>query len=161
MIDLQVKMMLDEPEVWVPALAVILERYQGNQEATSAVLCGWSIWVWFRPPSIPNAPISCILDTRDPGANTSDDTVPGSRPPRESWVLPRVSGEIWTPGSAGTALRRSGRRAPHPRHSPGRRKIEAHPARPLRSAPAVVRARAPGLAVGQPEADSIDADLNR
>ena len=51
MIELQVKMVLDEPEVWVPDLAVILERYRGNQEATSAVFLRLSISGWFRSSS--------------------------------------------------------------------------------------------------------------
>ena len=38
MIGLEVKMLLEEPEVWVPVVAVILERCRGNNEATSAVL---------------------------------------------------------------------------------------------------------------------------
>ena len=37
MTELQIKIMLDDPEVWVPRLAVILEKYKGNQEATSAI----------------------------------------------------------------------------------------------------------------------------
>ncbi len=38
LIDLQVKIVFDEPEVWVPIIAVLLERYRGNREAISAVL---------------------------------------------------------------------------------------------------------------------------
>ena len=38
MFGVEVKMLLDEPEVWVPVLAVILERCRGNNEATTSVL---------------------------------------------------------------------------------------------------------------------------
>ncbi len=38
LVGLQVKMILDPPDVWVPVLAVMLDRCRGNQEATSKFL---------------------------------------------------------------------------------------------------------------------------
>ena len=58
------QMVLDEPEVWVPSLAVILERYRGNQEATSAVFLRLINLGLVQVVQDPNRPDQVALDTR-------------------------------------------------------------------------------------------------
>ena len=38
MLELQIQMGIDEPEVWVPELVVVMNRYEGDQDATRLVL---------------------------------------------------------------------------------------------------------------------------
>ena len=64
MIALQIQMVLDGPEVWVKSLAVILERYRGNQEATSAVFLRLINLGLVQVVSDPNRPDQMALDTR-------------------------------------------------------------------------------------------------
>ena len=64
MIGLEVKMLLDEPDVWVPVLAVILERCRGNNEATSAVLLRLVSLGLVQAGVDPKRPDQLILDTQ-------------------------------------------------------------------------------------------------
>ena len=104
-------MMLDEPEVWVPVLAVILERYRGNQEATSAVLLRLVSLGLVQAGVDPNRPDQMVLDTQileqylkryGPRVTTATGEL----------GVAASQGEIWTPESTAAAARRSGRRAP-------------------------------------------------
>ena len=100
MIDLQSQMVLDGPEVWVPSLAVILERYRGNQEATSAVILRLINLGLVQVVQDPNRPDQMVLDTR-----TLDHylTEYGPRVTTAGGQLgvAATRGEIWTPDSAG------------------------------------------------------------
>ena len=110
MIGLQVKMILDPPEVWVPALAVILERYQGNEEATSAVLMRLVNLGLVQAAVDPKRPDQLILDTRileaymkeyGPRVTTATGKLGVAASQSEIWT-PETAGSsapIWTPGS--------------------------------------------------------------
>ena len=130
MIELQVQMVLDGPEVWVPSLAVILERYRGNQEATSAVFLRLINLGLVQVVQDPNRPDQMALDTRMLEHYLSQY---GPRVTTASGQLgvAATRGEIWTPESAAAAAaHRSGR--PGPRASRrGRRKTVDHRHGPL------------------------------
>jgi len=98
MIDLQVKMVLDEPEVWVPHLAALFERYSGNQEATSHLLLRLVNLGLVQVVADPNRPNQIVLDTR-----ILEDYL-GRYGPRVTTVSGQsghaaTRGEIWTPDS--------------------------------------------------------------
>ena len=120
MIELQVQMVLDDPEVWVPTLAVILDRYRGNQEATSAVFLRLINLGLVQVVPDPNHPDQMVLDTRmleyylsqyGPRVTTASGRAGRRRdraarsgrrnPPRRPAASP-----IWTPGSASRSDRR-------------------------------------------------------
>ncbi len=113
MIELQVKMVLDEPEVWVKTLAVILDRYRGNQEATSAVFLRLVNLGLVQVVADPNRPDQMVLDTRileyylnrfGPRVTTAAGRAGRRRDTRrdlDAGIAPGGGGSsIWTPGSA-------------------------------------------------------------
>ena len=104
MIELQVQMVLDGPEVWVPSLAVILERYRGNQEATSAVFLRLINLGLVQVVQDPNHPDQMALDTRTLEYYLNQF---GPRVTTASGQLgvAATRGEIWTP-DAGPGRRR-------------------------------------------------------
>jgi tetratricopeptide (TPR) repeat protein len=111
MIGLEVKMMLDQPEVWVPVLAVILERCRGNSEATSAVLLRLVSFGLVQAGVDPNRPGHLLLDTQmleqylkryGPRVTTSTGELGVAASQTGIWT-PESTGApspIWTPGSA-------------------------------------------------------------
>jgi tetratricopeptide (TPR) repeat protein len=116
MIDLQVKVMLDDPEVWVPRLAVILDKYRGNQEATSAVYVRLIDLGLVQPVADPNRPEQMALDTRTlqyylsrygPRVTTSAGQLGVAAAGGEIWTpeseSPGGRSALWTPGSASSA----------------------------------------------------------
>ena len=114
MIELQVQMVLDGPEVWVPSLAVILERYRGNQEATSAVFLRLINLGLVQVVQDPNHPDQMALDTRTleyylnqygPRVTTASGQLGVAATRGEIWTPESAAGggggsPIWTPGSA-------------------------------------------------------------
>ena len=87
--------MLDRPEVWVPTIVVLLERYHGNQDATSAVLYRLVQMGLVRPVVDPNARArSC--STWGSSTGRSRIRPAGHHRRRRS----RRRGEIWTPEAA-------------------------------------------------------------
>ncbi len=114
MIDLQVQMVLDGPEVWVPSLAVILERYRGNQEATSAVFLRLINLGLVQVVQDPNHPDQMALDTRTleyylnqfgPRVTTASGQLGVAATRGEIWTPDAGGGggggsPIWTPGTA-------------------------------------------------------------
>jgi hypothetical protein len=115
MIDLQVQMVLDGPEVWVPSLAVILERYRGNQEATSAVILRLINLGLVQVVNDPNRPDQMAIDTRTlehylntygPRVTTASGQLGVAAARGEIWTPEAGTGgggggsPIWTPGSA-------------------------------------------------------------
>jgi tetratricopeptide (TPR) repeat protein len=112
MIELQVQMVLDGPEVWVPSLAVILDRYRGNQEATSAVFLRLINLGLVQVVQDPNRPDSMALDTRTleyylnqfgPRVTTASGQLGVAASRGEIWTPDAAGGggsPIWTPGSA-------------------------------------------------------------
>ncbi len=111
MIGLEVKMLLDEPDEWVPVLAVILGRCRGNQEATSAVLLRLVSLGLVRAALDPKRPDQLLLDTRildqylkryGPRVTTATGELGVAASQGEIWT-PESAGApstIWTPGSA-------------------------------------------------------------
>jgi tetratricopeptide (TPR) repeat protein len=115
MIDLQVQMVLDEPEDWVPTLAMILERYRGNQEATSAVILRLINLGLVQVVQDPSRPDQMALDTRvlehylsqyGPRVTTASGQLGVAATRGEIWTPESAAGAagggaaIWTPGSA-------------------------------------------------------------
>jgi tetratricopeptide (TPR) repeat protein len=110
MIGLEVKMLLDEPEVWVPVLAVILERCRGNNEATSAVLLRLVSLGLVQAGVDPKRPDQLILDTQmleqylkryGPRVTTATGELGVAASQSEIWTpeSTEASSPIWTPGS--------------------------------------------------------------
>jgi tetratricopeptide (TPR) repeat protein len=102
LIELQVEMALDDPEVWVKTLAVILERYRGNQEATSAVLVRLINLGLIQVVADPSRPDRIALDTRILDSYLSRYGPRVTTAAGESGAA-ATRGEIWTPGSSGPA----------------------------------------------------------
>jgi tetratricopeptide (TPR) repeat protein len=110
LIDLQVKIILDEPAVWVPTIAVLFERYRGNREAISAVLLRLMEMGLVRPVADPKNPEQIGLDTRildqllaeyGPRVTTASGDLGVSAGRGEIWTpeASRGGSAIWTPGS--------------------------------------------------------------
>ena len=110
MIGLEVKMLLDEPEVWVPVLAVILERCRGNNEATSAVLLRLVSLGLVQAGVDPKRPDQLILDTQmleqylkryGPRVTTATGELGVAASQSEIWTpeSTEAPSAIWTPGS--------------------------------------------------------------
>ena len=112
MTELQITIMLDDPEVWVPRLAVIIEKYQGNREATSAVFLRLIEFGLVQPVVDPKRPEQMVLDTRTlqyylsqygPRVTTSAGELGVAAARGEIWTpesdRPGRSA-LWTPGSA-------------------------------------------------------------
>ncbi len=111
MIGLEVKMLLDDPEVWVPVLAVILERCRGNNEATSAVLLRLVSLGLVQAGVDPKRPDQIILDTQmleqylkqyGPRVTTATGELGVAASQAEIWTpeSTEAPSSIWTPGSA-------------------------------------------------------------
>jgi hypothetical protein len=111
MIGLEVKMLLDEPEVWVPVLAVILERCRGNNEATSAVLLRLVSLGLVQAGVDPKRPDQLILDTQmleqylkryGPRVTTATGELGVAASQTEIWTpeSTEAPSAIWTPGTA-------------------------------------------------------------
>ena len=116
MVGLQVKMLLDPPDVWVPALAVILERCRGNQEATSAVLLRLVSLGLVQAGVDPKRPEQLMLDTQileaylkryGPRVTTATGELGVAASQGEIWTpeSPGSPSPIWTPGSPSSPRR--------------------------------------------------------
>ena len=116
MVGLQVKMLLDTPDVWVPVLAVILERCRGNQEATSAVLLRLVSLGLVQAAVDPNHPEQLVLDTQileaylkryGPRVTTATGELGVAASQSEIWTpeSPGSASPIWTPGSGSAPAR--------------------------------------------------------
>jgi tetratricopeptide (TPR) repeat protein len=114
MVELQTKMVLEEPDVWVPYLAALLDRYRGNQDATAALLLRLVNLGLVRVVADPTRPDQIVLDTRiledymnryGPRVTTASGQ-PGHAASRGELWTPESAGArapIWTPGSASSA----------------------------------------------------------
>ncbi len=114
MIDLRVKIIFDEPEVWVPILAAILHRYRGNREALSAVMLRLVEIGLVRPVADPKHPDKIVLDTQvlehllaqyGPRVTTAGGDLGASPASGGIWTpeSSRGGSPIWTPGAEGAA----------------------------------------------------------
>ena len=116
LVGLQVKMIMDPPDVWVPVLAVMLDRCRGNQEATSKFLLGLVSLGLVQAGVDPKRPDQLILDTRileqylkqyGPRVTTASGELGVAASQGEIWT-PESSGTaspIWTPGSPAASTR--------------------------------------------------------
>ena len=109
LIEFQASTMLDGPEVWVPAVVGLLDRYQANQDATAAVLYRLMRLGLVRPVVDPKRPGEVMLDMgildrliAQYGPRVA--TAPGDRG-GGIWTPEAARGgsAIWTPGSEAAA----------------------------------------------------------
>jgi hypothetical protein len=116
MLELQVEMLLDDPEVWVRHLLVILERYRNDRDATSAVLLRLVNLGLVQGRVDPNRPDQLILDTRildsyiarfGPRVTTVAGDLGAAAPSGGIWTPDSPGGAtpIWTPGSGSQPMR--------------------------------------------------------
>jgi tetratricopeptide (TPR) repeat protein len=125
MIEVQVQMVLDEPEVWVKSLAMILETYRGNNEATSAIFLRLINLGLVQVAPDPNNPDQVVLDTRTleyylnrfgPRVTTAAGELGVAAARGEIWTPASGAGSaggkggaIWTPGSVPAPASASGK----------------------------------------------------
>ena len=104
MMVIQIRATFDPPEDWVPELAVILERYRENEEASTMVTTRLIEMGLLRLVSSPDRPGEVMLDSRilqqllglyGPKVTTSSGYLGVSA----------TRGEIWTPQSSAQGLR--------------------------------------------------------
>ena len=106
LLDLQVAIVLEEPDVWVPVLAGVLERYRSNSDAMSAVLQRLIELGLIRAIVDPKRRDQIELDTRvlDEYLKRFGPRVAATAADRGGspiWTpeASRGSSSIWTPGS--------------------------------------------------------------
>ncbi len=105
LIELQVSAMLDGPEVWVPTIVGLMDRYRTNQDATAAILYRLMRLGVVRPVVDPKRPDQVMLDM-----GMLDQLIAhyGPRITTAAGELGAAAGRggIWTPESArgGAAL---------------------------------------------------------
>ena len=103
LLDIRIRGQFDPPEVWVPQLAVILDRYKDNQDAAQHVLSGLVEMGLVRMSPHPENPDQVLIDSRLLQAVLAEY---GPRITTASGQLgvSASKGGIWTPGSdAGTS----------------------------------------------------------
>ncbi len=111
MVGVEVKMLLDGPEVWVPVLAVILERCRGNNEATTSILLRLVSLGLVHAGVDPKRPDQLLLDTQvleqylkryGPRVTTATGELGVAASQNEIWTPESSSAPspIWTPGSS-------------------------------------------------------------
>ena len=112
MMEIQFRAYLDDPEEWVPDLAVVLDRYQNNGPATSVLTSRLIEMGLIRLAPVPDRPTEVQLDPRPlqqllrvygPKVTTSSGYLGVSATKGEIWTpesAAKGSGSaIWTPGS--------------------------------------------------------------
>ncbi len=102
--EFQVSAVLDGPEVWVPTIVTLLERYRDNPDASSAVLYRLMRLGLVRPVVDPNRPGQILLDMgaldrliAEYGPRIT--TAAGDRGGIWTPEAARGGAAIWTPGS--------------------------------------------------------------
>jgi hypothetical protein len=113
MIGVQLQMLLDGPETWVKSLAVIMDRYRGNREATSAIFVRLINLGLVQLVNDPNRPDKVGVDTRTldyflnqfgPRVTTASGELGVAAARGEIWTpesaRPAGGAALWTPGSA-------------------------------------------------------------
>ncbi|SIO05189.1 Tetratricopeptide repeat-containing protein [Singulisphaera sp. GP187] len=111
MVEVRIKAREKSPEAWVPDLAVVLERYAGNPEATQAVMLNLLEMGLVRLTPNPDKPGDFILDSRPlqmimaeygPRVTTASGRLGVSATKGEIWTPDQSTGGgggLWTPGS--------------------------------------------------------------
>jgi tetratricopeptide (TPR) repeat protein len=111
LLDVEVHMLVSEPDVWVPRIAVLLEKYQRNQEATSAIFIRLVNLGLVQLARDPKNPEQVLLDTRGletllatygPRVTTAAGNLGAGGTAAPIWTPGSTAepGKIWTPGSA-------------------------------------------------------------
>jgi tetratricopeptide (TPR) repeat protein len=111
MLDLRIRAQAEGPRLWVPELAVILERYRENVDATQLIMMGLIDMGLIEMVSSPDRPGEVSLDTRvlqtllseyGPRVTTASGRLGVSATRPEIWTpgsSTGSSGGLWTPGS--------------------------------------------------------------
>jgi hypothetical protein len=111
MLEIQLLARTTEPEVWVPELAVILERYHENHDATRVITLGLVEMGLLEMGSTPDRPgeilidprpLQALLQTYGPRVTTTSGRLGVSAARPEIWTPGAATGStggIWTPGS--------------------------------------------------------------
>ena len=111
MVEVRIKAREKSPEAWVPDLAVVLERYAGNPEATQAVMLNLLEMGLVRLTPKPDNPSDYLLDSRPlqmlmaeygPRVTTASGRLGVSATKGEIWTPDQATGGgggLWTPGS--------------------------------------------------------------
>jgi tetratricopeptide (TPR) repeat protein len=115
--EFQVSTLLDGPEVWVPTIASLLERYRGNEDASSAVLYRLMRMGLVRPVVDPNRPGQILLDMGALDrliAQYGPRITTGTGDRGEIWTPESARGgsAIWTPGSEAAPAPAAGQERP-------------------------------------------------
>ena len=122
MFELQLRTRFDRPEEWVPELAVILDRYRENENASMLITTRLMEMGLIRLASPPDQPGELMLDTRmlqqllahyGPKVTTASGYLGVSATRGEIWTpgSEAKGSAIWTPGSEANAGRGRGREA--------------------------------------------------
>lgn len=111
MIELEVRALTEPPEAWVPELAVILDRYQGDEVASQGLVMGLYTLGLVQFVPHPERPNQVLVDTRmlrglldrfGPRVTTAGGQLGISATRGELWTPggpAKETGAIWTPGS--------------------------------------------------------------
>ena len=113
MIEVRLKARADRPETWVPELAVVMERYAGDQVANQVILMNLVEMGLVRMEPNPDSREDILLDSRPlqallaeygPRVTTSSGRLGVSATRPEVWTPggpgSGSGGALWTPGSA-------------------------------------------------------------
>src|SRR5262249_36154548 len=100
MIELQIQIVLDGPEVWVPTVAGILQRYRGDRQATSAIFLGLINLGLVQLVPDQYHPDQMALDTRGLESLLSQ-YGPRITTATGETAASAARGGIWTPDSSG------------------------------------------------------------
>ncbi len=107
MLEIRLKAMSESPEVWVPDLAVVMDRYRDDQAANQAIMLNLLEMGLVQMVRHPDDPEQILLDSRTLQALMASY---GPRVTTASGELgvAATRGGIWTPGSGATGAGGSG-----------------------------------------------------
>ncbi len=116
LVELEIRMLLEEPAVWVPFLAIMLERARGDQEATTKIILQLAELGIVRLNSDPKRPGQVAVDTQilefllsqyGPRVTTATGELGVAAARNEIWTpdsaAPTGGPAIWTPGASTAA----------------------------------------------------------
>ena len=114
MLEIRFKARTEEPEIWVPEIAVVLDRYRDDSEATTSVMMHLVQMGLLQMVRVPDRPGEVMLDSRPlqallaeygPRVTTSTGRLGVSATKPEIWTPGGAAGGapggLWTPGSGG------------------------------------------------------------
>ncbi len=128
MLEVRLRMQTEEPEVWVPELAVVMERYRDDSAAYQVILKTLLDLGLISVAPNPDRPDDFLIDSRPlqallaeygPRVTTASGGLGVSASRGEVWTPGGPSGggggAIWTPGSQAAPSSPSGEEKPKPR----------------------------------------------